>query len=312
MQRWVLGVMVGSTFGHVALAADPRPPPATPGPTPGPTSPPAGPGTPAPDDVPAGIAERITQAESAFRIQNYQRVIQLLDRLVGHPKLEGRPEHTKILEWLGASHWFVGAHDASRLVFGELLRESPFFKLDEFYYPAELIAFYEERRKELVQANIIPERPGTPEPPKGPRQVLVRDVTKNATPLVAYFAPFGIGQFANDQDTKGTVLAILQGLGAGTMVGTWVGIETLKPSGSNVIRASDGGTARLLDGLWYGGMALFVASWAYSIVDGIANRDTGPKVEQHFELLDPEALKPPQLTIVPGPGEIGLGLGVTW
>lgn len=295
--------MVGTTSARVTRAAEPRPKP----------EPPAAPAPDKPgEEVPAGIAERITQAESAFRIQNYQRVIQLLDRLVGHPKLEGRPEHAKILEWLGASHWFVAAYDASRLVFGELLRESPFHKLDEFYYPSELIGFYEERRKELVQANIIPERPGNPDPPKGPRQIVVREVTSNDTPMVAYFAPFGIGQFANDEGTKGTVVAILQGLGAGTMMGTWIGVETLKEGGTNTIRSEDGGTARLLNGLWYGGMALFVASWTYSIIDGLVLRDTRPKIEQHFELIDPEALKAPTISVVPGPGELGLGVGVSW
>lgn len=300
--------MVWPTVDRATRAAEPRSKPETPA-APSPDRPPD---KPPGEDVPAGIAERITQAESAFRIQNYQRVIQLLDRMVGHPKLEGRPEHAKILEWLGASHWFVGANDASRLVFGELLRESPFHKLDEFYYPGELIAFYEERRKELVQANIIPERPGTPEPPKGPRQIVVREVTSNDTPLVAYLAPFGIGQFANDEGSKGTVVAILQGLGAGTMMGSWIGIETLKQGGTNTIRADDGGTARLLNGLWYSGMALFVASWTYSIVDGLVLRDTRPKIEQHLEFIDPDALKAPTITVVPGPGELGLGVGVAW
>jgi len=260
----------------------------------------------------ATIAERITATERAFAVQDYPRVIVLADGLMGHPDLAGRSEHVKLLEWLGSAHWFSGARDASRLVFGALLRESPFHRLDEFIYPQELIDFFEERRAELVNARIIPSRPDEPLPDQvGPQRILTRNFHLPTTPVVAYLAPFGVGQFANDEPGKGALMAVLQGIGAATMAATWLGIEALKTPGSNQISREDGGSARLLNGLWYAGFSLFTATWAYSIIDGLVVRETEPTVEERFEFIDPAEL-PPTTRLVPGPGGFGLGLDVRW
>lgn len=272
--------------------------------------------------IPAGIADRIVQAESAFRVQNYPRVIQLLDPLVGHPKLDGRPEHVKVLEWLAAAHWFTSKHDAARLAFGQLLRESPFHRLDEFVYPEPLIAFFEERRRALVDANIIPERPGPGPDPVAPRELVIRTTTLYETPTIAYLMPFGVGQFANDDDGKGTAFAVIHGVTTAVMLATWIGIETLKVDGSDDIVIGQGDReARLLNGLFIGAFGVFVASWAFSIVDGLASRRDPTTREEKVRLLpgdlSPETTDydrdPPfRAFLSPGPGELGLGLGVSF
>jgi hypothetical protein len=256
--------------------------------------------------LPAELSARIEQGEGAFRVQNYGRVVEILDRLAGHPRLEGRPEHVRVLEMLAASHWFTTAKDSARLVFGQLLRESPFHRLDEFVYPPELVDFFETRRRELVTAGIIP---ASPNDVSAPRRVLVRELKTDDTPAIVFLAPFGVGQFVNDEDGKGTAMAIIQGLGAATMVACYVGIETLKVPNTNRIRVEDGGQARLLNSLWYGGLIVFSASWAYSIVDGFAYRRTEPIVEERFENIEPRG---PETTLrfVPGPGDLGLGVAL--
>lgn len=283
----------------------------------------------APDEVPQGIAERITQAESAFRVQNYPRVVLLLDPLVGHPKLEGRPEHIKVLEWLGAAHWFTNARDAARLVFGQLLKDSPFHKLDAFVYPGELIEFFEARRRELIDANVIPAKPDATPDPVGPRTMLIRTVTNTRQPTVLYLAPFGVGQFMNDEVGKGATFAALQGLGVVTMGAMHLLIGGLETNDAGQILASNEGEAKLLNAFWYAGLGLFVASWAFSIVDGFANRVTEPIIEERMERLpprdrdggpaspsvdfDPDLLPdPPRLHLGPGPGQVGVGLGVSF
>lgn len=291
-----------AAHGHRARAADPAPP-----------GDPAATATPSPGEeaIPTGIAERITRAESAFRVQNYPRVVELLDSLVNHPKLEGRPEQVKVLEWLGAAHWFMNVPDAARLAFGQLLKESPFHTLDPFVYPEQLIAFFEARRKELIDANVIPSKP-EPGPDTGPRAVLVRTVTRHDTPTLAYVVPFGVGQFANDDIGKGATFAALQGIGVVTMAATWLGIEGLKVSGTNKIAESDRGQANLLNAMWYVGLGVFVTSWAFSIADGFANRQAGPTIDERLERLEPSDLPPtpPRVILGPGPGDLGVGLGV--
>lgn len=241
---------------------------------------------PRPDGVPPELASRITEAERLFQIQDYERVVALLDRLAGHPRLEGQPQHVRVLEMLGASHWFSGNKDSARLVFGQLLREAPFHRLDGFVYPAELIDFYEVRRRELVTAGIIPASPAESDA-FASRRVLVREIARRDVPDAVYLVPFGVGQFANGDTGKGTVLAIVQGLAAVTMAASWFGIEGLKVDGSDRIPPGDGGLARLLEGLWYGGAGVFLVSYGFGVVDGFASREDAPRVEERFELLEP-------------------------
>ncbi len=249
------------------------------------------PTTPLSSPLPEELAGRVDQGEAAFRIQNYERVLEILDRLAGHPQLEGRPEHLRVLEMLGASHWFMNTRDSARLVFGQLLRESPFHHLDEFIYPPELLEFFETRRRELVTAGIIPASPTISEEP---RRVLIREIREDDTPAVVFLAPFGVGQFVNGDDGMGTAMAIIQGLGAATMIASTIGIETLKVGDTNrIIEEDNGDQARLLEKLWYGGMIVLSASWIVSIVDGFANRRTEPLVEERFELIEPEPTPPP-------------------
>jgi len=268
--------------------------------------------------LPPELAARIEQGEAAFRVQNYGSVVDVLDRLAGHPLLEGRPEHLRVLEMLGASHWFMSAKDSARLVFGQLLREAPFQRFDEFVYPPELIAFFETRRRELVTAGIIPATPSEVNPSG---RVLVREVHKDDTPGVVFLAPFGVGQFINGEDGKGTAMAIIQGLGAATMLASTIGLESLKVGDTNQIIEEDSGKqARLLNALWYGGLVVLGASWVYSIIDGFANRNTTPIIEERYELLEPSrpdvspsaAAGRPDVTLrlAPGPGDLGLGLSI--
>lgn len=261
---------------------------------------------PSAQPIPEEIAMRIEDGEAAFRVQDYGRVVEILDRLAGHPALEGRPEHVRVLEMIATSHWFMEARDSARLVFGQLLRAAPFHRLDAFVYPPELIEFFEKRRTELITAGIIP---ATPAEDNTPRRVLVREIEREDTPGIVFLAPFGVGQFVNDEPGKGTAFAIVQGLAAGTMIASWVGIETLKVGDSNRIRVEDGGQARLLNALWFGGLGVFGVAWTWSIIDGFANRRTEPTVQERFELLDQRGRPETSLRLVPGPGDLG-GLGL--
>ncbi len=236
---------------------------------------------------------RLAEAEQAFAVQDYPRVVALLEALSGHPALVGRAEHRRLLEWLGASHWFSGNRDAARLVLGALLRESPFHVLDAYVYPPELIEDFERLRAGLAEGGVIPGRPLDPN--ASPRTIL-RIERRDVTPTIAFLAPFGVGQFANDEPGKGALLASLQGLGAATMLATWIGIESLKVDGSDRVPPADGGTARALDALWYAGFALLAGSWIWSVSDGLLYRDSRPLT------LEERLLEPSPASLLPRGG----------
>jgi hypothetical protein len=252
------------------------------------TDPPgASPGSTAQTPLPDALARRLGEAAEAFSVQDYPRVVGLLEGLSGHPALAGRVEHRRMLEWLGAAHWFSGNREAARLAFGTLLRESPFHVLDTFIYPPELIDEFDQIRAGLAAGGVIPGRPAEP---RSPLRTVLRLERRNATPMLAYFAPLGVGQFANGEAGKGSLLAALQGIGAVTMVATWLGVESLKVDGTDRVRPSEGGAARALDALWYAGFGLLSASWGWSVADGLLARDPRPRLIEERTL---EAPAPP-------------------
>ncbi|PIE65932.1 MAG: hypothetical protein CSA24_01450 [Deltaproteobacteria bacterium] len=263
--------------------------------------------------IPREMTQRITQAEAAFRVQAYPRVVELLQPLVDNPFLDGKPEHRQVLEWLGASHYLSGAQDAARLVFTKLIQEWPRLHLDELLYPPELTSFYDARRQDLIDLGVIdPNR----DPNVTARMMLVREEISHDTPTIAYFAPFGVGQFANHQDGKGTVVVTLQALGLATTVATWWAIEGLKDD-SGYVSAADESEASALNALWIAGATVFGGAYIYSVVDGLANRPAGPDVRYHNELIDIEDIPPaPDVTsslrIGPTTQGVGVCVGLTF
>lgn len=263
-------------------------------------------------DLPAELRQRLVDGEAAFRVQDYPRVVELLQPLVGHRLLKEREEHRDVLEWLGVSHWLGGAEDAARITFTKLIQEWPRHRLDELLYPLELVRFFDARRQDMIDLGVID--PGR-DPSVKTRLVLVKREREATTPTLAYFAPFGVGQFANEQPGKGTVVVALQAVGLITTAITWFALDDLKDERGFVPRA-DESRATALSTLWITGAALFAGGYVYSVIDGLASRPDGPDVDYRYEFIDVDDLPPApdaaQLRLVPGPGELGVGLGGTF
>ncbi|TNF23899.1 MAG: hypothetical protein EP329_26285 [Deltaproteobacteria bacterium] len=264
------------------------------------------------NDLPLELMQRITQGESAFKVQNYPRVIELLKPLAGHRLLKGQRKHRDVLEWLGVSQWLSSQEDDARLTFAKLILEWPNYHLDELLYPPELVQYYEARRKEMIDLGVVdPNR----DPNVKKRLVLIRHDIEREVPTIAYFAPFGVGQFANDEAGKGTVVVVLEVLGLAATAGTWLAIEGLKDE-QGYVRAADEGKVTALNALWIAGAAIFAGAYIYSVTDGLLNEPDGAESDLRYELIDIDALPPPpdsaQIELIPGPGEVGLGLGLTF
>lgn len=231
------------------------------------------------------LTQLIEDAKLAFEVQDYDTVIRLLDEASLTPELDTHRDQARALEMLGASYWFTAAFPSARIVFGLLLRRTPFHQLDQFVYPAELIMFFNQRRRELIDASLIPGRPSETISPIT-QTLLVREYTHNQTPTFTYLLPLGLGQFANNDTGKGVAFAVFQGLGMATMAATWLGVESLKIEGTNRIHRSDRKQAELMQGIWYGGLGLFISSWAWSIIDGFAYRNKPPQLKERLELIE--------------------------
>ena len=249
---------------------------------------------------------RITEAEAAFRVQNYARVVELLQPIANHPRIVGSAAQRQIFEWLGTSHWFDGAHDAARLVYTNLIRRWPDHRLNRLVYPAELINFYDTRRQDLINLGVIK---------RDTREYVVREIVIDDTPWPVYFAPFGIGQFANHEPGKGTVIAILQGLGLATTIATWFAIEDLKVGDTNNILENHDAEVRVLNITYFAGLGLFLASYGFSVVDGFLQRPPTRRTKlrrEYFDADDFEDVPPPAINLTPAASGVGLGLDVTF
>ena len=83
-----------------------------------------------------------------------------------------------------------------------------------------------------------------------------------------------------------------------------------------VAKPQDESKATALNALWLAGAAIFVGSYIYGVVDGLLNQPDGPKTQLRYEFIDIDTLPPPpnsaQIELVPGPGDVGLGVGLTF
>ena len=173
----------------------------------------------------ARLDETLNQAAEAFEVQDYDRVINLLRPVLASDVLNDSAERRVALERLGASYWFTEALDAARLTFATLLKETSNHILDPLYYPQELISFFGTEKQKLLDLGFIGDPASANADKPSRRLTVVKTVTKRSMPTIGYLMPFAVGQFANEEEGKGTLLAVLQGIGLATNIATWVAIR---------------------------------------------------------------------------------------
>ena len=267
----------------------------------------------------AGYAQGTTDKEAAlagsseaFEVQDYDRVIELLRPLLASDALKGDARRHVSLERLAASYWFTDALDAARLTFATLLKETPDYALDPLYYPQELITFFSTEKQRLLDLGFIGAPPQDTVEKPGRRLRVVKTVTKRAMPTIGYLMPFAVGQFSNEDEGKGTLLAVLQGIGLATNIAAWIAIEAMKKKGTNLVSVSDSGRAEVTSILWWIGTSLFAGSYVYSVVDGFVFRPPEESVERGVELEPPRTssgnTRGLELRLSPSPLGTGLGL----
>ena len=256
---------------------------------------------------------RLLEAGQAFETQDYEAAIKLLRPLVAEEAITDPGDLRRSLERLAASYWFTGATDAARLTFGTLLKDAPDHPLDPLYYPQELISFFEAEKQRLKDLGFIGSVSPKSDRETSPRMTLVKKVIERPMPTIGYLMPFGVGQFANQESGKGTLLAVLQGIGLATNIAAWITVEVMKAPGTKRVSTEDAGRAEVMEILWWIGTSLFTGAYAYSVIDGLVLRPPGFEEQRRFELIGPDDARAPKgtgkvsLRLGPGPG-VGLGL----
>lgn len=255
---------------------------------------------------PQNESEALAMAEKAYAVQDYIIVLDTLAPFEAKDAYDDKTVHRQVLEMLGTSAWFTGSLDNARNYFTELLQRWPQYRLEKYIYPSELIDFFESRRSDLTSLGVIGDDREKSDEPRI-EKVLVRRVVENDISPLVYFAPFGVGQFVNGDDTKAIVVATLQGVGLAATIVSWWAIEDLKIGNTNTIVAADRSTADLLNGVWIGGASIFFASYLYSVIDGFMFQPPEQQIFEHYETRPIKTQQPQSLWFVPTGNGVGIG-----
>lgn len=294
---------------------------------------------------PVGDDADVAPVRAAFEFGNYEEALETARARIDRGELS--PEAlTELHKYAGLSALNLArSEDAERHLLAAL-RINPDLRLDPFLIPPRAIQFFDrikashaaelegirqaQRAEQLAREQAEAERKRREEEEQRRRlEELGRRVTIRTTEKKSWFAnflPFGIGQFQQDRPTRGILLASLEGaLLTGSII-AWGGYNSLIITSSVVLTdRHDPHTKKhpTVDIEWvpaeyevrernwkiahYAGAGLFLAVYAYGVVDALAHHQdevTTTTVEEKPAAPNGGA----QLYLTPLPGGAAAGL----
>lgn len=222
-----------------------------------------------PVELPAPTYDYLERATAAYEYGDYGAAIKLATQALKH---ELSPKGTKdALVILGLSHYILKEYNAATETLSRLLFADPYYKLDPFYAPPQIIDFYENLRvqlepklrpiKEKMAADGVKNLDNQP-----PVNVVEVKYVQNSKAL--NLLPFGVGQFQNEHYGKGYALLVGEIFLIAVNVGAYLTVKAL--AGSDGKYSHDGAqAAKAMQIVQYSAAGLFGALWAYGAVDGM-------------------------------------------
>lgn len=230
---------------------------------------------------------RLKRAKEAYQKAEYQLLRPLLLPVL-EPKmlLTTSTQRIEARTLLGVGAYFEAqaAKDATtrdklnqltREQFLAILREKPTHALDSLVYPVSIIDVFESVRKlnkaELDQL-IAKANNTNPENPNDLQTIYIeRSITEQV--FAINFLPFGLGQFQNEHNVKGTIFATIQAASLILNVISYFNIEARRNStgqfntdgGDN----SDFAQALVWQQVYFSSLGVFAGVYTWSVIDGI-------------------------------------------
>lgn len=253
--------------------------------------------------------ERLELAQVAFRTGDFNQIRSYIEPLlVPEPTIEPKEARIEARQLLGVAY-FYEAQDATtplqkeelvvaaKYQFLELLRESPDHQLDQMLYPASVAELFERVRAEN-KAELDSLRPNTDTQTQEPSvQTFYVERRVESRNFALNFAPFGLGQWQNNQQVKATFFGVTQALALGLNVTSYIIIESLRGEDGYYNPGPDRRSGDFQDALaWrnvmYGSAITFVTLWAASIIDGVMNFEETDITIRALDAPPPELLPP--------------------
>ncbi len=178
----------------------------------------------------ADEVDEFGRAKNAYDAGNYALAVQRFGALLdgGASRIQSHALSLEARKYLAVSLMFVGRRADALVEFERLLRDEPDYQLDPVMFPTEVLDAFGEvrtrvgRDREQIDAQRRrrreAERQAEEQRQRGARerlleqvrpQVFEREVVRRSRWLAPL--PFGIGQFQNDQPTKGWIFLVSEG-----------------------------------------------------------------------------------------------------
>jgi hypothetical protein len=186
-------------------------------------------------------------ALEAYQAQDYARAAVLFEDLAGGdvPRTTDRPLLVESRKYLAACQMFLGREADAEATFVRLLRDEPGYVIDPLTFPEDVVRLFarvrERMERERQEAAVAEARAREKERlEEVQRRVEQRARAERLMTLArterveevhsrwVAMVPFGVGQFQNDDDGLGLVLAVTEGLLVATSITTFIVHENLR------------------------------------------------------------------------------------
>ncbi len=151
----------------------------------------------------------LRRAISAYHARDFSTARDLLQSLIDRRELINRDDRTAARTYLAACHYALGEMDLARAELHGLFTDEPAAPIDPKLFRPIRPTFIE--LAEEIRTDVARERGDRPMRPPPSPDTLSTSYAPSATarrgvPSLAFaFVPFGVGQFANDESTKGAL-----------------------------------------------------------------------------------------------------------
>ncbi len=235
-------------------------------------------------------AEELAQANESFLARDFKVAIGRFSALL-YPtsRLASASEIAEAHLLLGVCYFETDQRESAEREFEEALLLNNALRLDATLFSAEAVLFFETLRLKLErEAEAAAESARLTRKQQALDRALKNLVVLEKRRYWVNLMPFGLGQFQNDQTTKGIAFFTSQATMASASIGLW-SYQVIKYGYRGTVPRDEVSTVNTLQTIQIGTGLAFFALWAWGVVDSLSNyehavtRQADPSILKELE-----------------------------